>query len=236
MTVAIIAHGGSSRDHPANSWAAFDAARADGADRIECDIQTTADDVLIVRHDLTADGARVSEQTLASLRAIEPGLVLFDDLLGWCREQGLGVLAELKDRQSAGGVAGLVPRHDHRDVRVGSYNGPLLLDLKNGVDRITTSLMVGTVMGAGEMAYLAGRYGCAGVHPCWENRDPYPHALLERDTVAALQSNNLEVTLWHEEREDELEKLITLKPNGICTDTPKVLRRMLDGAAGAGGS
>ena len=228
MTVSVIAHGGSSRDHPGNSWPAFEAAEADGADCIECDIQMTGDDHLIVRHDLTLEGQRISELALDRLRSVEPALVLFDDLVAWSREQGMGLLAELKDRRSIDGVLRLAPRHDFRHVMFGSYNGPALAGLKQTGNGLVTSLMLGTVMGPDEMAYLAGRYRCDGVHPCWENRDPYPHVLLGGQAVDAVRSQGLKVTIWHEEREDELNRLVDLEPDGICTDTPKVLRRILD--------
>ena len=48
----VIAHRGSSAAHAENSWAAFEAAVADGADAIECDVQATRDGVLVMRHDL----------------------------------------------------------------------------------------------------------------------------------------------------------------------------------------
>ena len=48
----VIAHRGSSAAHAENSWAAFEAAVADGADAIECDVQATRDGVLVVRHEL----------------------------------------------------------------------------------------------------------------------------------------------------------------------------------------
>jgi len=48
----VVAHRGSSADHPDNSWAAFEAAVVERADAIECDVQMTRDGALIIRHDL----------------------------------------------------------------------------------------------------------------------------------------------------------------------------------------
>jgi glycerophosphoryl diester phosphodiesterase len=48
----VIAHRGSSAAHRDNSWAAFEAAVAEGADAIECDVQATRDGTLVIRHDL----------------------------------------------------------------------------------------------------------------------------------------------------------------------------------------
>ena len=36
------------------------------------------------------------------------------------------------------------------------------------------------------------------------------------------------ITLWHEERVDELGALVALDPDAICTNTPAVLRGLVD--------
>ena len=47
----ILAHRGAAGDHPENSREAFDAAIAQGADGIECDIRISADGVPVILHD-----------------------------------------------------------------------------------------------------------------------------------------------------------------------------------------
>jgi hypothetical protein len=43
-----------------------------------------------------------------------------------------------------------------------------------------------------------------------------------------LRKARLAVTLWHEERVDELRALVALRPDAICTNTPATLRRIVD--------
>jgi glycerophosphoryl diester phosphodiesterase len=74
-------------------------------------------------------------------------------------------------------------------------------------------------------------YRTDGIHVCWESRAARPHRLLDRSTIESLQSAGLAVTLWHEEREDELHALVALEPDAICTNTPAVLRRIVDSHA-----
>jgi glycerophosphoryl diester phosphodiesterase len=76
----VIAHRGASAAAPEHTVAAYDRAVADGADVLECDLQMTADDVLVCVHDTTVDrttgGARtgrVDAFTLAELRGIDFG-------------------------------------------------------------------------------------------------------------------------------------------------------------------
>ena len=68
----VVAHRGSSATHPENSWAAFEAAVADGADAIECDVQSTRDGALVIWHDLAVENRLLAEVTVAEFEAIEP--------------------------------------------------------------------------------------------------------------------------------------------------------------------
>jgi len=60
---------------------------------------------------------------------------------------------------------------------------------------------------------------------------PHPHRLLDASAIALLRRARLAITLWHEERESELRALVALHPDAICTNTPAVLRRIVDGHA-----
>jgi glycerophosphoryl diester phosphodiesterase len=84
------------------------------------------------------------------------------------------------------------------------------------------------VVAADELVALAAAYRADGVHLCWESRAARPHTLLDAAAVHRLRRAGLALTLWHEEREDELTALCALLPDAICTDTPAVLRRIID--------
>ncbi|MFS8086494.1 MAG: glycerophosphodiester phosphodiesterase, partial [Acidobacteriota bacterium] len=93
----VVAHRGSSALHADNSWAAFEAAVADGADAIECDVQGTVDGELVIRHDLTIANRLVAECSAAEVEALEPGLIHLADLLAWARRVQINLLVEVKD-------------------------------------------------------------------------------------------------------------------------------------------
>ena len=228
MKPQVIAHRGSSDSHPDNSWAAFEAAVAERADMIECDVQTTADGVLVVRHDLFVDGVRVSDTTEEDLLRRAPQTVPVAALIDWAQGCDIGLLLEMKDSHSVDGLGRHLAGRRTDRLMAGSFNGPNLLRLREHLPGLRTSLMIGSVMGTEEMAYLAKRHRCSGVHPCWEHRDPHPHRLLGAEDVAKLRKSGYCVTLWHEEREDELRALIALSPDGICTNAPATLRALVD--------
>ena len=71
-------------------------------------------------------------------------------------------------------------------------------------------------------------YRTDGVHLCWESRAPRPHRLLDPAALARLREARLRIALWHEERESELRALVELRPDAICTNTPALLRRIVE--------
>ena len=225
----VIAHRGSSATHAENTWAAFKAAVADGADEIECDVQRTRDGILVIRHGLMLGQRLVEQCSVAEIEALEPGLVRLADLLDWAPQSNIGLLIELKDPDIALPVGSLVAASRWRDrIAIGSFHGPALAALKKGSPEIRTSLMMGSVLAPADLVRLARAYQADGVHPCWEHRAPYPHRLLDAAAVALLRQSSLKITLWHEEREGELRALVALGPDAICTDEPALLRRIVD--------
>jgi glycerophosphoryl diester phosphodiesterase len=235
MTVPqVVAHRGSSASHAENSWEALEAALQDGADAIECDAQITRDGVCVIRHDLVLGQRLVADLTLRELEAEHPGLVRLADLLDWARRSRIGLLVELKDPDAALPIGEMIATHAWRErIVVGGFHGPALAALKQRLPALRTSLMIGSVVVADDLVRLASAYRVDGVHPCWERRAPRPHRLLDVAAMARLRAAGLAVTLWHEERESELAALAALEPDAICTDTPALLRRVVDAYSAA---
>lgn len=225
----VVAHRGSSARHADNSWAAFEAAVSERADAIECDVQVTRDGVIVVRHDLTIGDCLVADLRLSDVRALAPGTIVLADLLGFAAKSSIDLLVELKDASAAELVAAAIAAHAHAArIVVGSFHGPALAAVKTLAPALRTSYMMGSVAGPAELVALAAAFRCDGVHLCWETRAPRPHRLLDRAAIDGLREAGLAVTLWHEERIDELLALVALDPDAICTNTPAVLRQIVD--------
>ena len=230
MTVAqVIAHRGSSAAHPDNSWAAFEAAVVEGADVIECDVQATRDGVLVIRHDLALGDRLVRDLSVAELEAAEPDVIRLAELLAWAEQRRIGLLVEVKEPDATHAVGAMVAASAARGrIVIGGFHGPVLAQLKTALPGVRTSFMMGSVMAAEELLRIATAYRLDGVHLCWEARAPRPHGLLDAGLIQRLRRAGLAITLWHEEREDELRALVALEPDGICTNTPAALRRIVD--------
>ena len=230
MTVPqVIAHRGSSAAHPDNSWAAFEAAVVEGADVIECDVQATRDGVLVIRHDLALGDRLVRDLSVAELEAAEPDVIRLAELLAWAEQRRIGLLVEVKEPDATHAVGAMVAASAARGrIVIGGFHGPVLAQLKTALPGVRTSFMMGSVMAAEELLRIATAYRLDGVHLCWEARAPRPHGLLDAGLIQRLRRAGLAITLWHEEREDELRALVALEPDGICTNTPAALRRIVD--------
>jgi glycerophosphoryl diester phosphodiesterase len=225
----VVAHRGSSARHADNSWAAFEAATVEGADAIECDVQATRDRVIVVRHDLAIDNRLVTDLCFAELDARAPGIVLFADLLAFAEGCAIDLLVEIKDPDATEAVAQMICASARRDrIVVGGFHGPALATVKAIAPAVRTSFMIGSVVGSEELIRLAAAFRVDGVHLCWESRAPRPRCLLDCATIDRVRRAGLAITLWHEDREDELRALVALEPDAICTNTPAVLRRIVD--------
>lgn len=224
----VIAHRGASHAHPDNSQAAFDAAVSEGADAAECDVQVTADGVLVVRHDLAIDGRLVAELTAEEVMRLAPDTLTFDALLAWQRTQPIDLLVEIKDRAAVPALARLLPGDPGPGIVVAGFDTIAVARFGHQRPDVATSVMVGSVVAVDAMIALARQVGAGGVHPCWEARAPRASTLLNADDVAQVHDAGLMLTLWHEERPDELAALVALGVDAICTDTPARLRALID--------
>ena len=77
----IVAHRGGSPDDVDNSLAAFEHALVVGADLIECDLRRSAEGTIVLYHDASVAGRKLSSLTVPEIRAIIPTLLTLEELL-----------------------------------------------------------------------------------------------------------------------------------------------------------
>lgn len=82
----IYAHRGSSKDHPENTLAAFQAAINENAHGFECDLRLTKDGEIVIWHDanmsrIANNKAAIAHTNFRELKAIYPQAMHFSDLL-----------------------------------------------------------------------------------------------------------------------------------------------------------
>jgi glycerophosphoryl diester phosphodiesterase len=225
----IIAHRGYSARYRENTRAAFEAAYRAGADLIELDLVLTGDGRIFVNHDLSVGGRLVRNTPLADLRESIPDSMSLEEVLEWAEGKEVGLYLDVKDRDMLLPLTDVL-RDAGRKVKVIVSSSDDFLFIRRFKERnshILTALLFRSVLPTEDMVLLARKFGGDIIHPCWENRHPYPHTLLAEEDITFMNSEGFEVVCWHEERREELERLATLGFWGITTDDPILLKDIL---------
>jgi glycerophosphoryl diester phosphodiesterase len=250
----LIAHRGGARLAPENTVASFrNAVDMWGSDMLEMDVRATRDGEIVVIHDedvaRTTEGTGlVAELTWACLRELDAGY-RFQDLEGvhTFRGKGVGiprfeeVLEELpkvrlnveaKDGRSAVGLVQAVLRHGAQDRvlvaaewernrrRVRGYGGPW------GASR---RQLAGFLLA---IRTPLGRYFTPG---CDVLQVPEVHRgirILTRPFLTEAHRRNLPVHVWTVDEQEDMRRLLALGVDGIQTDRPDLLARILTEVAG----
>ena len=230
--VLRIAHRGASAYAAENSLAAIRAAAELGADMVEIDIRTSADDVPLVIHDGSLKrthgiNGEVSDFTMGKLRRMTGGgrpVVSFDEAVECCRALDLGLYLDIKRLtvDAARAMFNSLDFHSYmKNTIFGSFRPDYLADIKAARPDARTSILFGAV--DIDPVRLAQSIDADYVHPCWENRALQPHKLLTPDRIAAVREANLGIVCWHEERPSQIAALMALGVDAICSDKPELL-------------
>lgn len=226
----IIAHRGASAYALENSREAFELALRMGADRIEFDVRTTRDGVPVVIHDPSLDRVStghglISEITFSELAEVrlkngEPILTLAEAIsLFKCP-----LYVDFKEEQGGEMIIKVIQRIRAEGIIIGAAHPEILHRIRRLAPRIPTSLLVHGI--GEEVVDMAKDAGAEFVHFCWE-RYSKPTALLSAKFLDKAKKAGLKVILWHEERPEELRRIIRLRDVfGVCTDMPDLARRI----------
>lgn len=235
-----IAHRGASAYEPENTLRAFARAIEMEATLIELDVHLSRDRELVVIHDAdlsrtTTGTGRVSELTLDEIRRFDAGLGEHVPTLGEVIDLVRGqvqLYIELKGQQTPAAVVDTLQAKDFIDQAiVGSFYPWLPQKAKFLEPALRTSVLVAWRDRQADFVDCALAVNADYVHLCWEHGSPTPHQLLSADLIPSIRRQGLETILWHEERPEELVKLIQLDVYGICTNTPDVLASILGRSA-----
>jgi glycerophosphoryl diester phosphodiesterase len=215
--------------------AAFEAAVRLGYRYLETDVHVTADGVLVAFHDDTLDRAsdgtgRISELPWAEVsRARVDGetIPLLEDLLA--AFPGARVNIDPKEDSAVEPLAEVIRRTGAVDrLCVGSFSDRRLARIRRLVGRrLCTSL------GPGGVARLRLASIGAPVGPL-----PAPCAqvpvrargigLVDRRFLTAAHRRGMQVHVWTIDDEGEMERLLDLGVDGLMTDRPGVLKKVLE--------
>jgi glycerophosphoryl diester phosphodiesterase len=249
----VIAHRGGAGLWPENTLHAFEQAAALGVDVIETDVRATADGELVVIHDetlgRTTDGAgRVGALTLAELKRLDAGYRWSPDGGRSFPLRGRGLTVptlrevftalpamrfNIEPKQSEPSIVAplcrLIREHGMTSrVMVAAFRGNVMEQFRRECPEVATSASTAEVAGflALQRSGLAGSYG-----PQMQALQVPERAgallVLTGDFVKAAHARNLRVHAWTVNAEGDMRRLIALGIDGVMTDYPDRLLRVL---------
>ena len=250
----VIAHRGGAGLWPENTLYAFERAAALGADVIETDVRATSDGEIVVVHDerveRTTDGAgSVGALTLAELKRLDAAYRWSPDGGRTFPLRGQGVTVptlrevfaalpamrfNIEPKQVEPSIVAPLCRLIREQkmearVMVASFGGKTMDEFRRECPEVATSASTAEVAGflAMQRAGLAASYGArmqALQVPEWAGA----LRVLTEDFVRAAHARNLRVHAWTVNAEEDMRRLTRLGVDGIISDYPDRLLRVLN--------
>lgn len=233
----VIAHRGASAYAPENTMPAFELAIRQGADMLELDVQRSADGVLVVFHDEYTerwDGRkrRASDCTLAELQALNIGgarVATLAEVCALAREHNVRLNVEIKGAGFGADVAAMLRAERIEElVLISSFFPAALQELEAASPHLPRAYLMGTQTG----------------HPGVRFRESWPLLALHEMNVQAwhptyriplvvrvipvVRRAGYIVNVWTVNDPAMMRRLISQGADGIITDTPDVLRQILN--------
>jgi glycerophosphoryl diester phosphodiesterase len=226
------------------------AAAEAGVPWIEIDVQRTADDQLVLRHDVTApDGSYIVGRTAAELA--RQGIARLDDVLGAVPPDvgiDLDVKTVLTDavapraRRTGTLLATALTRQSRRRFLVTSFDPGLLISLRPALPHVSFGLLTylhfplqhaipaAAELGLGVIGLHTGSFGPQDEAPFapGEQRPPFPAAV---DAIGTAHRAGLEVLVWCPDNA-AARRYAAAGADALCVDdVPATLAALADGLA-----
>jgi glycerophosphoryl diester phosphodiesterase len=144
VTALVIGHRGAPHAAPGNTLASFQAAVAEGADMVECDVRRTRDGVLVIHHNATRRSAAVSRLTYEGLvRRCRHEPPTLEALAALCAER-VGINVEIKQRGYEEQVLDVVSRRfSPQRILITSFDDEVIISVKRADARTKCGLLLG---------------------------------------------------------------------------------------------
>lgn len=255
----LVAHRGGSALAPENTLAAFDRAAALGADAVETDVRLSADGAVVVFHDedtarLTGEPGTIEARTLREIEALDAGFAFTPDGGKSFPFRGKGVRAPTlaaalaryprmrfnvdAKTEDPGLAEALV-----REVRAAGAVARVCLGsfFDAQAERLGVRLPEACrylPQGAATCHVLAAKSGGSGGGcPAEYDLADLPHKMsgmtvVEARVVSYFHARGMPVHVWTVDDEADMRELLAAGVDGIVTDRPDVLAKVLGRADG----
>lgn len=231
----VIAHRGASAHRPENTMPAFELAVEMRADMIETDLHRTRDGAVVITHDeeLAGLGGRgeIADATLAEIRALDAGggasvptlgemLDGFGHRIPFNLELKKGTRAEYEGLEALA-IEAVRSRGILAQTLFSSFYDPVLARLRALAPECRIGLLISKQYPV-RIVERARALGAEAIHP--------EALLVDAALVEAAHDAGLAVYVFTVDAQAEMERLLALGVDGLFTNHPDRMRRLVDGA------
>lgn len=235
-TPIAFAHRGGASDAPENTMPAFQRAIDLGYIYLETDVHATKDGVLLAFHDddLSRTCGRpglISELNYAEIkdarvRGTEPIPLLEDLIVAWPHAH---LNIDCKSDQALLPLADRLARGDIFDrVCIGSFSDKRLNRLRDQFgERLCTSMGPRDVtkLRLGSWVHRSGSF--RNIRAAQVPVSQGPLTIVDKSFIQAAHNADIQVHVWTIDEPDEMVRLLDLGVDGIMTDKPETLKKIL---------
>ncbi|MEA2595583.1 MAG: glycerophosphoryl diester phosphodiesterase [Thermomicrobiales bacterium] len=237
--IEVIGHGGAGDFFPGNSRESIEQALKIGVDRIEIDVQRSADGDLVLVHDKasTIHGRKIpaDEITTSQFRRMLPGLLTLDELVE-INSANVPLLLDVKLPGYEAEIIAAIRQHRLADtVAASSTHGVVLRRLKRAFPEMRLGLSTGH-MATG----IAARPARAVMTNLLRLVTPPPlvsamrvfgasetmiqHRVCTDRLVRAVHDSGRRVNVWTVDRPEQMRRFIAMGVDGIISNRPDLVR------------
>ncbi len=234
----MIAHRGASAHRPENTLPAYALAVEQGADMIEIDLHRTRDGALVVTHDEALEGlggeGEIADATLAEVQALDAGggerVPTLDEVLD---AFGAAIPFNLEIKRAKGGLypgieeqalAAVRSRRLLEQTLFSSFDDPVLDRLRELAPTARLALLL-SPRGAERPLERAAAVRAEALNPWF--------LMVNAELFGAAHAAGLAVYPYTVDPVDEMERLLGMGVDGLFTNDPERMRRLVSAPRGA---
>lgn len=224
----VIGHRGSPREVRENTLPSFARAFAAGADGIELDVHATSDRVVVVHHDAVTNTrpgdagptVRLSDASLREVQTVSVGgerIPTLAEVLFAAPESGM-LYVEVKGSGIEHEVVNTIRRSGRRcavhsfDHRIAHRVGRIAPEIPTGI--LQTSYPVDPIRPMRD----------ANARDLWQQWE-----LIDEELVRRVHDDGRRIIAWTVNEAEIAGRLVDWGIDGICSDTPAMMRALVDG-------
>ncbi|MDR0392513.1 MAG: hypothetical protein LBH59_11435 [Planctomycetaceae bacterium] len=246
-----VAHRGASYLAPENTLLAFKIAISAGANGAECDVQKTADNILVLSHDNSTkrtirgqkQNKNISQFTFDELKQLDAGIwkgghfqnekiPTFDEYLELLKETKCLPVVEIKANQIEESVINMIQKHDLiSKTAIIAFSEKVVKEVRRLEPNICVAWLYSeNLRGKGNAEENADRLAeflLNKSHELGTNVLDLNHNILSEKLVAILRESGIHVWCWTVNDTERMKVLLDWGVESITTDRPELLSEIL---------